>query len=708
MSNQTVPHFSDRRRAGLVSLRWLLLLLAAALGLAYTLIPRQSELVERLVEDGRHDRALALVGEGIAADGGVTQLSSASLVEALLDSFVNHFDKATEERIDSLVRVTDDPAAVRQVLLARRSLLPDELLPKLLDHLAVRAVHAGDPKLAVTIYGDLEAIEPLDLEQTTKLIAACRFSGNPRAALDASTRYLSAQRLPFSQLPEDLRMTIIALHREVNEGSAALDLLSEEFKATLDPRHRQELVELITTVAAQSDRVGDSLPILETYLTKMDAAKADWRELLGRKSQSDTDPEFVRFGRTLAQHYEWANRTDEAFDLYRKLAAMGDLDSLDRCITIYPWIDRQEDATNLLEAMAPVKERETYTLLLGRLQSERGHFPEAETIYRAELAGSHAKDPSVWAELAGILDAQDRFGEALEAYRAALSLDDERHDIRVKLARLHVTLGDHSAALLAYRRLPAEAHDRKTREDYGMIAQSLDSPRDFIAAVRLKMDAESKAEPGHYLDLADAWEVLEQPESVEAVLQEGLEKLPGSAPLVLRLSDFLSQMDRKQEAFDLLSKTGKTTDKRFVARVLSLGSELGRYQETLQMVSATLGEEWSPGERYDLGQMFEDAGAPEKALEQYRAAEDSEIDIARLEAEISYSRGDLNSALKQQIRYLAMVQEPEPDGWTFLGDLHRALGHDSDAEVAYRTALEHLKKQIVSEPAANPAVVTAP
>ncbi|MCB1088781.1 MAG: tetratricopeptide repeat protein, partial [Verrucomicrobiae bacterium] len=486
-------------------LGWLFALLAVSLGSAGLLIPRQSELVKRLVEDGRHDRALALVGEsmnsGGATNGAPTSVdpTPANLVKVLLDSADHDFDEAGRARIDALVRITDDPKGVLDVLLERRRLIPKELLPDLLDHLAVRAVHANDPALAVSIYGELEQLSPLDLDQTVRHVAACRFSGNPRAALETISRYLQTNRLPFTQLPEDLRKTTVSLHRELNEGSQAFDLLSAEFKATLDPTERHELVDLLTTVAAQSDRLEDSLPILQDYLANTDAGKHEWRELLHRKAPHPSDADFMRFGKLLAQHLEWNNQTSEAFDLYRKLAAMGDLESLDRCITVYPWVDRQEDITDLLETQVPVTDRETYTLLLARLQSERGQFAEAERTYRSELASTHAKDPAVWAEFGGILDAQDRFDEALEAYRNALDLDPERHEVRVKLARLHVTLGNHAAALLAYRKLPAESHDRKTREDYAMIAKSLDSPRDFIHAVQLKIEAEPQTEPGHFL-----------------------------------------------------------------------------------------------------------------------------------------------------------------------------------------------------------------
>lgn len=710
MPSSPVTHLpSPPRRSGsarprpLVPLAPLLAVLTLALGLAGLLIPRQGELVSRLVKDGRHDRALALVGESVgggqASDSPPTP---ANLVTVLLDSADQHFDEAAIQRIDALVRITDDPAGVRKVLFDRRRILPHGLLPTLLDHLATRAVHLGNPALAVSLFGDLETLQGLDLDQTGRCVAACRFAGQPRAALDVISRYLEANRLPFTQLPEDLRMTTIALHREVNEGSKAFDLLSEEFKATLDPAQRHELVELLTTVAAQSDRLPDSLPLLQDYLASTDAGRKDWTELLGRNPSSPSDADFLRFGKILARHLEWNNRTSESFDLYRRLAAMGDLESLDRCLTIYPWVDRQDDAADLLEALAPVKGREAYTLLLARLQAERGRFREAETIYRAELAGAHAGDATVWAELGGILDAQDRFDETLAAYRRALDLSPERHDIRIRLARLHVTLGNHAAALLAYRKLPAEAHDRKTREDFAMIAKSLDSPRDFIHAVQLKLDAESVADPGHYLDIADAWDSLAEPGSVETSLREGLKRFPGNAPLTLRLADHLSVAGRPEEAFELLTRSQKLADKRFSSRILSLGIDLGRPEETIRLV-AKLPEDWSPSERIDLANLHEELGDVEGALAQYRLAGEADVEIARIEAEQRHHRGDHAGAAEAQARYLSLLREPDAEGWTFLGDLYHLLNRAPEAEAAYQKALEHLKLQLAREPSGDSA-----
>ncbi|MCB1229630.1 MAG: tetratricopeptide repeat protein [Verrucomicrobiae bacterium] len=707
--------YSNRHGGGrFLSLKGLFLLLALALGLAGYLIPKQAELVKRLMADGRHDRALALVGEEMAKSADPetgepipTEATPANLVKLLLDSIDHDFDESSRVRIDTLVQITEDPAGVRDELLSRRKVIPGPLMAQLLDHLATRAVQNSQPELAVSIYQDLKKIAPLNLDQTRACVAANRYAGNPRGALDTVSAYLEEQQMPFTQLPEDLRDLIVGLHRELNEGSIAFDLLSEEFKATLDAHERESLIGLITTVAAQSSRLPDSLPILEEFLANTEAGEKDWRQLATQKTPGTDDADYLKFASMLAQHLEWNNQTSEAFDYYRKLAVMGDVEALDRCVTIYPWVDRQEDVTDLLQTVVPVVQRERYTLLLARLLAERGDFPNAESIYREELAGKHAEDASIWAELGDTLDAQERFDEALTAYRTALELDSERHDIRIRLARLHVTLGNYPAALLAYRKLPADAHDRKTREDYAMIAKSLDESRDFIHAIQLKIKSDPNVEAGDFLDMADAWESLAEIDSVEKTLQSGLQLMPESATLKLQLADFLAKNGRRDEAFDELARSHQVGDKRFAARLLSLGYETGRFEETIRLVTTT-DQHWSPTERFDLASLYEETGNVDAALAQYRQAEGGESDVARIEAEIAFMRGDVNGALARQKRFLDLLSEPDYEAWTFYGDLFRAAGRTDEAEAAYRTALEHLKQQIAAKPVERPAVATLP
>lgn len=686
----------------LFSLGWLLVMIVLSLGVAGIMIPRKSELVKRLVADGRHDRALFLVGQGMESSGDPNSSdpsadhSPAALIRIILDSIDHDFDESSQDRIETLIGITEDPGGMHAALHERRRIIPSRLYPEWLDQLASRSVQTGKPKLAATIYSELADIRPPSVENARDWVAACRFAGQPGQALEVISRLLDSQQLPYSQLPEDLRELTIALHREVNQGTVAFDLLSTEFRNTEDSEKRLNLVEQLTTVAAQSGRISDSLPLVEAYLAETPAGKQDWKTIAQRSDSASFDPEFQRLAGDLARQLEWNRRPSDAFVLYRKLAVMGDIDALDRCVTIYPWIDRQGDVTDLLQVLVPVVGRDRYTLLLGRLLSECGQFGAAEEIYRAELAGKRAEDPETWAELAGILDAQERLEEARDAYLTALSLDPSRHPDRAQVARLQVSLGKHREALDTYREIPAEFHDRKTREDFAMLAKSLHATSDYLHVLNMKLADEPGQHTGIYLDIADAWESQGRPDEVEKALRRGLEALPESALLELRLVDFLAQARRSDEAFDHLAENLRPGDKRYAARLLTLGQQIDRISQTISLLSNE-SLQWSPVERLELAYLFEATGNLTAALEQFRLAEGGEVDTARIEAELAYAQGDLLGSIQKQERFLGLLQEPDHEAWTFLGDLYRAANRIAESENAYRTALEHLKRELAEE-----------
>ena len=679
-------------------------LMLLAIGLAWFLIPRQYELVGRLVEDGRHERALALVEKTMAgqfdpdsaAGEDARDATAAELVRILIDTHTGSFDEVTLAKIEAVAMATSDPAGVREVLDQRGATLPKDAHARLLERLAVRAVQTGDPSLGADIYEEMAEIHPLNLEQTRHFVESSRFSASPKRALQGISAYLETYRIPFTQLPEDLRRLAVSLHREVNEVSEAFDLLSEEFKATLDPVSRKDMIELLNTLAAQSNRIEDSLPLLMDYLNSTDAGARGFADLASRQEPHPSDADFLLYGKTLALHLEWNSRTSDAFELYRKLALLGDLESLDRCVTIYPWISRQGEITDLLAALGPVSERPQYTLLLARFEAERGDLDKAAEIFKSELEGEHARDAKVWMEYGDVLDARLQYAGARDAYRSAVSLDPRLYKLRIKLARLHVTLGDYDAALLEYRQLTDRQHDRKTREDYAMLADALGATTDFTAAMRLKLASDSQADASYYLDIAESFETGGDFARGESCLLEGIEKYPKSRALALRLSDHYAEHGEKEKAFALVARAEWIKDNRVTSRLLSLGYETSKCDEALALMktSGVKDAELTQAERLDLAAINEEAGELDRAIELFGSTKGGEGDAVRLRAERAYLSGNIQEAWSLQKQYIDATETPDYEAWTVMGDLHRAIGRTTDAEVAYQNALDQLKVQL--------------
>ena len=101
----------------------------------------------------------------------------------------------------------------------------------------------------------------------------------------------------------------------------------------------------------------------------------------------------------------------------------------------------------------------------------------------------------------------------------------------------------------------------------------------------------------------------------------------------------------------------------------------------------------------DLAGLYESAENYPTSLSHYKmAGEYGKIDAIRVEAELTFQKGDITGAAKLQSTYLSMAKEPDFEGWTFMGDLQKMLGNSSAAEIAYNKALEELKLQMISPP----------
>ncbi len=694
-------------RAKVFSLWKIVLLVLLAIGCAYLLIPKETELVQRLVEDGNHNRALELVeatvtAKDVLAAGGEENAPPEDRPDALLSIMLRKenrtFDESSIQQINTLLKLSEDVASARRQIQDRDRAFSKKAKIEFQKSLAVRALQLGKPELAADVYEDLWKLEPPNLERLEEMVTACRYAGEPRRALEVISSYLDEKHLPFTQLPEGMRHLTVGLHREVNDGSGAFELLCAEFDSEHDPEERRKILELLATTAEESDRVRDSLPLLNRYLSETDAGSSGWKALLdSRRVTHPSDAEFLKYGKLLATNLEWSNHINAAFDIYLKLAALGDEEALDRCVTMYPWIDRQDDVTMLLTAIAPVQSRPDYNLLLARLQGEQGNLEQTETLYLHWLK-DNPEDASIWRELGEVLDEQQDFEGAVQAYETAMALEPTMSALHRETARLYTCMGNFDAALEAYRSLSTDLHTRKTLEDYSLLAHSMDEGKDYVHAIELKLALAPQQLPEHFQELSDAWAEAGDFEKSLAVLRDGVRAFPDSASMELALADTHKRLGNLDAALNVLIGRGKPQDKRFADRLVSLAHDTGRFQEVLDFldVDGVNYQEWSGSERVDLAALYEEAGQTSRALEIYQSTPAGEGDAARMLAERAYAMGDPTAALAHQQRYLALLEEPDPEALMFLGDLYMATGDRTKASDNYRRALDELKNRLAS------------
>ncbi len=706
-----MPHSHRSRRNAILSVRQIFGVVLLALGLAYLLIPRDTELVERLVEDGHHDRARELVittGSGSGEYSAIGKEASAEdLIAMLLGSQSGDIPAGKASQIATLIEITSDTDATRKILETHTSRFTDDSKAECLAALAKRAVQLGEPAVGAQYYDEMWQLETPDENLLRDVIAAKRYAGDPNAALDCISRYLSELGQPFHRLAEDLRMTAVSLHREINDGSGAFDLLSQEYFASVDDETRHTLMDLMTETAAQSERLEDCLPILEEYVGTLNAASLTWQELLAQETSHSSDADFRKYAFVLAQHHEWHKQTERAFEIYCKLAAMGDLEALDRCVTVYPWVAKQDAATELLAALAPIPHRPQYTMLTARLEADDGSLDQAIALMEPVL-NRHPEQQGVdgasiliesagdWLEYAQILEAAGHYEKAITAYRKTVSLEPQNQAPLQSAASLLVALGRNEEALDALSQLSIKDHDLHSLENYVMLASALGDIETEQRALEMRIAKNAKhPHASDFQGLSEFWQREGDSEKAIIASRNGLAALPESKTLQFNLIDQLIEAKQFDSAREEIRRNDDPTDHRFTARLLQIANEVSDPLLVLEMVRQRPSDlALSPGQRLELAALYESGELSESALKLYRSTRGGESGTLRLEAHLAYERGDIAAALSHQRRYLDSNAEADYEGWMFLGDLLNSNGDSSAARQAYQHALTVLRSSL--------------
>jgi len=706
-----MSQFPCTRRNAILSSRQVFGVVLLALTLAFLLIPRNTELVERLVKDGQHERARELVAKTASLANETPTVgdgaSAENLIAMLLENQPGLIPSGKTAQIATLIEIISDTAATRRVLEAHAEHLSDRSKAECLAALAKRAVQLGEPSAGAHYYDEMWELQNPDENQLRDVVATKRYANDPKAALDCISRYLSERAQPFHRLPEDLRMITVSLHRELNDGSRAFDLLSREYLASVDDNPRHELMDLMTETAAQSERLEDCLPILQQYLATLSASSQTWQQLLKPEAAHPSDEDFRKYGSILARHQEWNGQPVQAFDLYCKLAAMGDPGALDRCVTIYPWVGKQNETTELLSAMAPIPYRPQYTMLAARLEADRGelelaislmepvmHRPPEQKV--ADGAPIYIESDEDWLEYAQILEATGQFEKAITAYRNNISLAPGNPAALKPTASLLVALGRNNEALAVLSQLSAEDHDPHSLENYLMLASALNDTDAELRALEMRIaNHAGHPQASDFQDLSEFWQREGSYENAVETSRRGVAALPTSKILQLNLIDQLIESNQFGSAYDEIRRYDDPSDPRFTSRLLQVANEVSAPEHVLEMMRQRPSEiTLSPRQTLELAALYESVDSTQAALNIYRSTRGGKAGTLRMEAQIAYERGDILSALNHQRRYLDTNIEPDYRGWMFLGDLLTSNGNSTAAREAYQRALTVLRRNL--------------
>ena len=672
------------------------LLVIATIFTGYLLVPKDRELMRRMIVDGRPDRALDVMG--------VKNGSVSLLIDHLIST--GNEDKGRELLNDLrlLMPAISDPESVYQDVCANKDKLPTGVMPYVQDLLALRSLQIGATKLAEKIYRDLATGGFRNYAQLRRAVATARFTSNPQLGKSFVSGYLARNQVTWDQLPEDLRKTLIVLNRELNQGDQAFDLLTNELERSRGRPELSRIMAELAQVSLEADRFEDAVPLIEGYVEMTEAGRLTWADLLkGWREPRKSDPDFTKYAKLLAAYLEWNGRSSEAFELYRKLSLLGDVPSLDRCVTIYPWCSRENELTELLELLYPVAGRPDLGLLYAKLRAQRSEFDVAEEVLR-ELIRTGQSNAKLWGELGQVLNQEGRFTEAIEAYEHAYQLDPAGQiGSKIAAAQLYVSLLRFDEGLKSYQSLPVEALDGEIGEAMLTLAQALNNGEAFEFA-QLKILAKfRKTRAVDFLHVAAIWKSAGNLERAGIVLDQGLKAFPNSD--VLRLAQIDQSIERRDltGAFEKLSKANHFGDFRYTSRLMSLALDLGRAEDALHVIplSDPAARDWQDRDRLLLAELYVKAGREQEALTIFQDVPIGESGQQRLLARRAFRNGEFEKAIDHQKHYLSLAESPDPSDWIFLGDLLKALGRTSESERTYAQLLNLLREGVVrSDPLA--------
>jgi Flp pilus assembly protein TadD len=687
---------STTRSLVAISPRLIVVSVAGCLILAGALVPQKEELVKRLIEDGKHERAIAVAADELPGMVPPLQVLPAMEVaqtpleglEALLS--VGGAGVADEE-LAQRIHAADDAQACLELIHRVEAQLPPETRERLYAATAQSALAQGKPDLAADLLTDAAKRGIRSESLLAQQVQSLRWSGRPSMALEAMQAWETN-----APLPKSLREQQIAVLRELNQPGKALDLIIADLQTTPEgTSYDADKLVLASEVAVQAGAMSKVLPLVDRFLSAMPAGKASLEELKSETVKPDAT--WFRFARLMAQQCEWSGHPKEAFALYQKLAVLGEEPALDRILALEAGLNRDGDLLAVLRHVVPHAKRPELTLKLARLMADAAEYEGAEQHFLAWLK-NHPKDLAVMMERGAMLEEQSSYEAARLAYEQVLAVDPNHIQAQKELANMLIAKHQFREAFTFYEKLPEEEHDSFTLENYALIAESLAEYKAYNRALVLRMNRLKTPNAQDYLELARSYQVIRDNDSVVRVYQQGMARVPRSRILRIELANAYRTAERYDEAIALLARPELKSD----MHAMQLYIEVVCLKEDYTAALAFLGRgfenrfAFGPETRLDLGHIYFNTGYLSDADALYSSVPD-EPALWPLLANARFKAGNYASAEQYQRKYLAALKVPDPQGWMLMGDIYKATGRSAEAANAYATSLRLMEEKMTPE-----------
>ena len=695
-------------------MRPLLLLIAGTLGFALLQKPSETEVMERMLKDQHLGEIVTCLQKRGRLDPGKT-IELRNLSGKRLASLAQLFKMTPRERLNRIFRAGNDfeydlpthglvlssiefidvipPQEALKIMRPRLEAVPAELRCDLLELIGTNAHAVGSPQLAVECYR-LAARNPQSKWTTLQQMAQTfRWEGLSGEAAQILRQWLAKHG---NQLSDNERTGAeeldYALSLEAGQPSMAFDHLLAQLKALpLRGAPSADLIEQATKAAMFAGRGGEVVPWVESYLKTLPGYDVPWKKLRAlAAAKPEKFAELKHWWSTLARLDDWSGRCDLAYDYHLRCAALGDQDSLDRCVSQYKALGRTEECAELLQSMDAVPDKYGGEAMLAALLGNLGRETEACALFLKRIA-RHPDDRDARFNLACLYEDLAKDDDCVAQLEQLLEHHPDDTAAINRLANARMRRKEFSSALTLLSRTEESMHNDETLEGYASLAESLDQQDLRVKALQMSIVRKARPEPRDYLELADAAGYSETPELAKRFLREGIERLPSDASIRLALANLHAEEKDYPNALSIAMAPEIRDLFETKAFILSLAPHV----KDAEMVLEFLGDDFekksplSSHDRLDLAVLHHKAGHAAEAGRLFASVPETLPNLREISA-ARYHCEDYREAERLTLEFINKSRATVPSDWVFLGDLYQLMNLPEEAERAYNQSISLL------------------
>lgn len=695
----------------------LALFTAGALLASWLLVPTEEQMTERVLKDRHFEQILSCLttqghvdsqkaaelrrisGRRLAFLAMLFKLTPREQLQAVFDkSRIAGYDLLSHGMVLRAVQFVDviAPREAYDIMRPNLDRVPGAWRVDLLEIIGRNAHAVGQPDLAVECHRLACQAAEADWPTLQHMAQTFRWQSMSLEASEILRRWLRTHEAGLSAtILAEAHALQMVLSLEGGQPSRAFDLcLTELRELPAGDAPSQELMERALQTANFSGRGAEVLPWLEKFVTTLPDHDVPWDKLPKlAAAQPDRFTELKKWWAHIARLADWSAQPERAFPAHLRAAALGSVDSLDRCLALHAWLGRTEECAELIQTLGPIAGREdlaaTLPLLLGNLGRER----EAVDLFEHWLA-RHADDHGTRLALASLLEDLGEDAKAAKHLEELLQRKPDHSIALVKLSNMRMQRKEFEQALSLLEAAPVRAHTVETLEGYVALADSLDRHESHLRALQLSLQRKESPEPRDYLELAEAAGYTAQPQQALDILQRAIERLPLDISLRTALASLYAQREDYAQAQAVVMHPPLARRFEIVAFLLSLAPHVEQSQAVLDFLGRDVESAFTlaPEDRLQLAVLHHRAGHEGETSRLFATVPEApEQRCAIAEARFHCEQFEIAERLmREQVR----LPQATASDWVFLGDIYERSGRPDAAQQAYDQSLAILSADL--------------